>query len=146
LRRLQADFDPRSWSRAITYFSTSEWVAIEDLLQTDASPTDDEKDAWPPDDVGENARRVPCRMYPGPVWERSLLRYRSPDVATRLRELQKAHKDLPRIVPTIALYWADGQRTLAEIVNLVELETGARAAAYLAGYFEILAELGAVEW
>ena len=146
LRRLQADFDPRSWSRAITYFSTSEWVAIEDLLQTDASSTDDEKDAWLPDDVGENARRVPCRMYPGPVWERSLLRYRSPDVATRLRELQKAHKDLPRIVPTIALYWADGQRTLAEIVNLVELETGARAAAYLAGYFEILAELGAVEW
>jgi hypothetical protein len=35
---------------------------------------------------------------------------------------------------------------LSDIVNLVELETGQRAAAYLAEYFEILAQLQVIQW
>jgi hypothetical protein len=41
----------------------------------------------------------------------------------------------------VALYWADGQRTLAEILDLTELETGVRDAEGLAAYFKLLARL-----
>jgi hypothetical protein len=187
LLRLQADFDPRPWSRAATYFATNEWAAIEDLLQTNnksaSSPLEGEEqrrstdadntrtvrspdgstlrqrpersDGLPQhpeiveeDQVAadENDQRVPHRLFPGPVWERPLLRYHPPELAQRLRELQKTHKEIPRIVPTIALFWADGQRTLAEIVNQVELETGIHAPEYISGYFAILAELGTIKW
>ncbi len=151
LCRLQPDLDPRPWSRAVTDFATNEWAAVEELLQSDSDSAqvkgvDDPAAGWPPEDVGENAQRVPRRRLAGPIWERSLLRYHPPELAERLYELQKAHKENPRILPTIALYWADGQRTLAEIVNQVELETGVRAPAYIAGYFEMLAELDVLDW
>jgi hypothetical protein len=49
-------------------------------------------------------------------------------------------------LPVLALYWANGGRSLSEIVKQVELETGVRAPEYIADYFEILAELGVIEW
>jgi hypothetical protein len=49
-------------------------------------------------------------------------------------------------MPTIALFWADGQRTLADVIDCVELETGIRAPEYIARYFEIWERLGAIEW
>lgn len=174
LRRLQADFDPRPWSRAATYFATIEWAAVEDLLQIDTDPASDTQAIWSPDSSTEPSGRVPRttgaarivseprdeasgqglvdtdvvprRLISGPIWELTLLRYHSPELRQRLHELQEAHTELPRVVPTIALYWADGQRTLSEIVDRVELETGVRVPEYIAGYFEILAELGTIEW
>jgi hypothetical protein len=152
LRRLQADLDPRPWTRAATYFATSEWAAVEDLLDiastNSAHSTNlhQSTNTWPPGDVGPNAARVPRRLLPGPVWEQSLARYQSPELVHRLRKLKKVHKEHPRILPTIALYWADGRRTLAQIVNQTELETGVRAPDYISDYFEILAELGAIAW
>ena len=52
-------------------------------------------------------------------------------------------KDRPAawVLPVVALYWADGQRTLAEIMDLVELETGQRDAELVVRYFEALARL-----
>ncbi len=113
-------------------------------MQADETAKDPQ--SWPPDDGGENAQRVPRRLFPGPIWEQSLLRDHPPNTAQRLRKLAQAYPDLPRILPVVALYWADGQRTLSDIVNLVELETGQRAAAYLAEYFEILAQLQVIQW
>jgi aminopeptidase YwaD len=152
LRRLQADLDPRPWTRAVTYFATSEWAAVEDLLDTSSANcahntnVHQSESNWPPVDAGPNAHKVPRRLFPGPVWEQSLVRYQPPELARRLREFKKAHKEYPRILPTIALYWADGRRTLAQIVSQTELETGVRAPEYISDYFEILAELGTIEW
>ena len=56
------------------------------------------------------------------------------------------NKERSRILPVLALYWVNGGRSLSEIVKQVELETGVRAPEYIAGYFEILAELGVIEW
>lgn len=141
LRRLQADFKPKPWSQMATRFATGQWNAAEDLLQKDPNESQPE---WPLDK--EHAHRVPRRVYPAPVSEQSLLRYHTPELSERLYELKKAHKDLPRILPTLALYWVNGQRTLAEIVERVELETGVRAPEYMVGYLEVLAELNAIEW
>ncbi len=145
LRRLHAGFDPKPWSRAAADFVKSEWIALEDLLQSKSDPADDTGINEAPND-DERAGRIPRRLFPGPVWEQALVRYHPPELAQRLYALQKAHKQLPRILPTLALYWADGQRTVAEIVDRVELETDIKAPEYIGDYLEILAELGAIEW
>ncbi len=59
--------------------------------------------------------------------------------------LQKRYKDKAYILPLLGLFWADGRRSLAEIAELVELETGERALDLLRGYFELLAKAGLVE-
>jgi hypothetical protein len=145
LCRLQSDFNPKPWSRAASYFAASEWAALEDVLQERPKPTD-ESDATDLLRGDERAHRVPRRLFPGPVSERPLLRFHQPELAERLRELRKAHEGLPRTLFTLALFWADGQRTVAEIATLVELETGIQAAAPIADYFDILVQLEAVEW
>jgi len=53
-----------------------------------------------------------------------------------------AFTDLPA---DVALYWADGTRTLAEILDLTELETQQRDAAGLAAYFKLLERLELIE-
>jgi hypothetical protein len=85
-------------------------------------------------------------VFPGPIWVQSLLRYHSPELTQRLHELTEKYKELPRILSTIALYWVNGERTLGEIIELVELETGICASDYIAAYFEVLADLDGVEW
>jgi aminopeptidase YwaD len=140
LSRLQADFDHQPWSRAVTHFAANEWATVQTMLTPEALPARNDT----PD--GEHSGRVPRRLYPGPVWARSLLRYHPPELAERLRALKKAHPELPDILPTLALYWADGKRDLAEIVRRVELECGVRAPEYITGYFEILADMGTIEW
>lgn len=42
----------------------------------------------------------------------------------------------------LTLYWANGERSLHEIVNLVEMETGKRAAELLVTYCRTLSDLG----
>jgi hypothetical protein len=45
----------------------------------------------------------------------------------------------------LALYWANGRRSLREISNLVAAELGATNPDYLKFYFEMLEEAGIVE-
>jgi len=45
----------------------------------------------------------------------------------------------------VALYWTDGTRTLAEILDLTELETQVRDPEGLVQYFELLARLELIE-
>jgi len=145
LRRLDGDFDPQPWSRAAADFATGEWTTIKDLLPTNVEPEHQPGASRGPA-ADKHAQRVPRRLYPGPVWEQTLLRYHAPPLTDKLYELQKTHKELPRILPTLALYWANGQRTVAEIIDRVELETGVRAPDYIADYFGILADLEAIAW
>ncbi len=140
LTRLQAEFDHHPWSRAVTHFAAGEWATVQEAL---TSPTRPARNDTPED---EHSRRVPRRLYPGPVWTASLLRYYPPELTERLRALENAHPKLPDVLPTLALYWADGKRNLAEIVRRVELECGVRAPEYITNYFEILAEMEMVEW
>lgn len=45
---------------------------------------------------------------------------------------------------TLAEYWADGRRSVLEIVDLVEMETGFRDAELIVSYFELLKKLDLV--
>jgi hypothetical protein len=42
---------------------------------------------------------------------------------------------------TVANYWVDGKRTVAEIADLVELETGRRNVQLLVRHYKLLARL-----
>jgi aminopeptidase YwaD len=101
----------------------------------DASPSQDRLDAI-----------VPVRLVPGPV---SLLGY-LPRLTAKEREawrlVQRSHAAEARLLPTLALYWADGKRTLLQIIDAVEMESGMRAPELLLAYFELLRSLGLVSW
>jgi hypothetical protein len=62
----------------------------------------------------------------------------------QLDQLQP-HSGFIGLPADVALYWADGQRTLAQILDLVELETGVRDAEGLTSYFKLLERLELVE-
>jgi aminopeptidase YwaD len=141
LRRLRADFDPRPWVRAADHFAINEWASVSALLSEDETEPLQGTSPSPP---AEGMDWVPQRRFPGPVRLQTVMPYHSSELAERLHELQKKHRGIPTILPTLALFWADGQRDLGEIASLVELETGLWAPDYVAGYFEILTELDMV--
>jgi hypothetical protein len=49
-------------------------------------------------------------------------------------------------LPVLAEYWADGRRTVGEIVHLIEMETGIRDLELVAGQFELLHKLGLITY
>ena len=59
--------------------------------------------------------------------------------------LLKDRKDAAHYTLTaLALYWADGARSVLEIADLVELESGKRDVELLLAYFRLLEKLGFV--
>ncbi|MFQ5344064.1 MAG: hypothetical protein ACE5F6_21180, partial [Anaerolineae bacterium] len=101
-----------------------------------------------PDEVeARAAQMVPRRLHRGPI-DMAIRAYRrllSPDDQERLYQLSKEHKEAIRLIPVLALYRADGRRTLADIIDLVELETGKREAELVVEYFEGLEKMGLIE-
>ena len=88
---------------------------------------------------------VPHRLYRGPVSLR-------PWVGRLLREdreawwrLGKEHRK-SRVLGTLATFWADGERNLLEISELVELEAGRTDLEYIVGYFDLMRKMGLVEF
>ena len=91
------------------------------------------------------AKVVPVRLHRGPVaglaWR---LKSLPEEERERWHRLNKRYREYRYVLPALALYWADGRRTLAEILELVELETGLSAPEYLTEYFEFLEKMGYV--
>jgi len=101
-----------------------------------------------PNEAERRAQKlVPRRRYRGPIDMAIRVRRRrlSPEDQERLYRLGKEHKQAIRLIPVLALYRADGRRTLAEIIDLVELETGKREAGLLVQYFELLEKMELIE-
>jgi hypothetical protein len=88
------------------------------------------------------SKMVPRRIYRSPVSIRGF-RFNKlpPEERESLLQLQKKRHRAAWTLPTLALYWADGQRTLTEIADLVELETGQSDVELLVRHFEALAQL-----
>lgn len=91
------------------------------------------------------ARMVPVRLYRGPL-----------DIHSQLRRLGKAKREawkkftegrvggqFPlKMTPRTAQFWADGTRTILEIADCLEQDTGGeRSVEYLVRYFELLRDL-----
>ena len=151
LRRLSADVQTSPLQEEARSFAEGQLAFAEAALLCRASqPSTDVpssasglgSDEWETRAAGI----VPVRQLPGPV---SLVGY-LPRLSVREREewhaFSKTHSQQLRLLPHLALFWCDGHRTLLEIIDAVELETGQRAAEVLVTYFELLRKLDLVRW
>ncbi|MEI7769657.1 MAG: DUF4910 domain-containing protein [Chloroflexales bacterium] len=138
LRRLDPSFDPTPFQAAARASGDLLWSQARDVLE-----------GWHPagrDDLpADVAGLVPRRRHRGPLSLRSHIA-RLP-AGARDAALAKLghHSDFDGLTADIALYWADGRRTLGQILDLVELETQVRSAEGLHAHFAVLAELGLID-
>jgi len=109
-------------------------------------------DPLPPVRSGRPKRRereaagiVPRRLFMGPVSTRPWIRKLSAEDRDALRELGKGHPR-GRSMATTAMFWTDGERSLLEVSNLVELERGETDLEFLIGYYGFLRRMGLVEY
>jgi hypothetical protein len=89
---------------------------------------------------------IPRRQVRGPVSLRQHIRHLDDEVREAWWRLLQERKDrgYQRTLVSLALYWADGARSVLEIADLVEMETGQRDVELLLAYFRLLVELGLV--
>jgi hypothetical protein len=103
----------------------------------------------PPRDLSEEeqlaAGLVPARQIRGPVPLGAHLRRLDQAARERWRQLVQARKDGAwYTLTTLALYWTDGARSILEIADLVELESGRRDVELILTHFQLLEKLGFV--
>jgi len=100
-------------------------------------PVQKELDQWDK----KAATLVPGRLFPGPVSPGSCMHKLASAEREEVHAWQKEHRAPYHGMATVANYWVDGKRTVAEIADLVELETGMRSTQLLLRHFELLARL-----
>ena len=89
------------------------------------------------------AKIVPHRLFPGPV---TTTRFEGGLPSERREEIYRWRQERRLENLTIlALYWVDGKRTLSEIAEKVEMESGLCDDEYLVRHFRLLEELGLIE-
>jgi aminopeptidase YwaD len=112
-------------------------LELEDLPEPATQPLSEEEQ--------EASGLVPVRQVRGPIPLREHLRCLDDEEREAWRQLLKARKDGAHYtLTTLALYWADGARSMLEIADLVELEAGKRDVELLVSYFRLLEKLGFV--
>ncbi|MGI6359150.1 MAG: DUF4910 domain-containing protein [Bacillota bacterium] len=89
---------------------------------------------------------IPKRLFKGPVSMRGKLELLSEAERAEYAAYAKQHAAAAKIMPTYLVYWADGQRTVAEVDHLVKMETGISDPAFALRYFQLLERLGLVTW
>lgn len=103
--------------------------------------------AAPPTTGGAAWERVPQRLYRGPVAAlRSLANDDDPAGRDALWQASRRAGALSYTAHSLAEYWADGQRSLAEIAEKVYQETGQRFGDEIPRYFEQLEAKGLINW
>jgi hypothetical protein len=85
---------------------------------------------------------IPSRVFRGPVSPHFHLHKLTVQAREEARAWQKEHARLYRALGVVANYWVDGKRTVADIADLVELETGKRNVELLVKHFNLLDRLG----
>jgi hypothetical protein len=138
LRRLDPAFDPAPWRAAARSLGSAAWGRARDVLE-------DWQAAEPEQLPAEDAALVPTRRFRGPISLRPYLRRLPEAERANAQAMLKHHGAFADLPADVALYWADGTRTLAEILDLTELETEVRDATGLAEYFKLLAKLELIE-
>ncbi|MBX0326312.1 DUF4910 domain-containing protein [Oscillochloris sp. ZM17-4] len=138
LRRLDPTFDPAPFQAAARASGELLWAQSREVLA-----------GWHPvgreDLTAETAALVPRRLQRGPLsLGPHLARLPAAEREAAMAELRR-HRGFDGLTADIALYWADGRRSLGEILDLVELETQTRSPGGLHAHFALLARLGLVE-
>ncbi len=86
-------------------------------------------------------KMIPKRRYPGPITLRPYTRKLTKHDRDKLHHFRTQYKSKFNVINPLAEYWADGKRSLLEIIGLVELETGIRASELIVEYFKILVKI-----
>ncbi|MFV9507101.1 MAG: DUF4910 domain-containing protein [Oscillochloridaceae bacterium umkhey_bin13] len=134
LRRLDPLFDPAPLIEATQAQAKLLWAQAHPILHHWHAS---ERREFAP----EHATLVPRRRYRGPVGPRPHMG-RLPNSERGAAEASlRTHPDFDGLIADLALFWADGQRNLATILDLVELETDVREPEALLAYFQLLARL-----
>ena len=88
---------------------------------------------------------VPVRKYRGPLhldgWQMRLV----PEERVKFGTHVYKYRELVRHLMVVAMYWMDGRRSLAEVSDMVEMETGRRETAFLIESCRWLERLGLLE-
>jgi hypothetical protein len=139
LRRL-ADIDAGPFQAESAAFAEQELKRAASFLGEQAL-----RPAAPLSGEGEQkaASLVPVRRYRGPLSVADLVV--KPQDKEMLHRFAKDHTEFLRGQSVLAEYWVNGERTLSDIADLLELETGTRATEPLVKYFEFLARVGGIE-
>ncbi|MBN1660713.1 MAG: DUF4910 domain-containing protein [Anaerolineae bacterium] len=88
------------------------------------------------------AALTPVRQIPGPVSLRDLQARLDQEDREAWRKLQKERQGQMHTITSLGIYWADGERTLLDIADLVEMEAGVRDMELLLRFFEMLEKVG----
>jgi len=97
----------------------------------------------------KSAVTFPQRIYRGPIsiagyTHRPWLSKLSPDEKDALWSLEKKYPESSTL-GTLAVFWADGRKSILEISDIIELETGRRNLEYIFNYFVFLKKMGLIE-
>jgi len=112
-------------------------------LELDRVPTLPAKE---PDEWERQAQAmVPSRLFRGPVTPHFHMHKLTMQERDETYAWQKEHDRLYRALSTVANYWVDGKRTVADIADLAELETGQRNVQLLVKHFTLLDRLGLMD-
>jgi hypothetical protein len=105
-----------------------------------------EEDPPDPAPADASAALVPRRLYRGPLMLMGMMAPPTAPEADRI-EWERLFAETPNWsgLRFLAEYWADGNRTLAEITRLMTLETGCHLGPAITAYFHLLARAGLVE-
>lgn len=140
LRALQSEAASAAWSEWTAQSEVAEGIAARrGVRRLPPAPTA-APDEW---DTAAQAI-IPVRRQPGPIELASYMAALSPAERDAWYSLTRLHRATPEAILVLALYWADGTRTLYDIARLVELETGVRDMEYLVRYMQLLQRFGLV--
>ncbi len=102
----------------------------------------------PAQEPEDSLRLVPVRLHKGPPADGEIKRRvkaLSWEESERWYRLSRELGNKRHLLPVLALYWADGHRTLGEIARLVELETGLPVRDFVAEFFQFMEKMGFVK-
>ncbi|NJM05612.1 DUF4910 domain-containing protein [Candidatus Gracilibacteria bacterium] len=136
LQKLNPQFDPAKATTHAHSIAAALWAQQREVLGD-----------WHSAEVARlnpaDAALIPRRRYRGPVsLAPHLLRLSTEE---RLAARATLSGRLNSLAADVALYWADGERALGAIVDLVELELDLRAPTEILSYFRLLARLELVD-
>jgi len=133
-----ADVDLSTWQQEARQFAEGELARIDHLLPH--SPAKPPSGEW----EQEAASIVPKRLCRGPVDPKNFLNRMSDEEYEEWWRVYRGSPEATYAYPAMLLYWADGQRNLQEISDLIELEAGKRVTELLVVCCRIWQRLGLV--
>jgi aminopeptidase YwaD len=99
------------------------------------------------DEEDQAAGLIPARQVRGPIpLQRYLDDLDEPDRKAWRKLIEERSGWLHHTLTALALYWVDGARSVLDIADIVELESGERDVELLLTYFHLLEKLGFVSF